>query len=102
MYRRQVYKKCCCICRKEYETGWGNSNVCSWECRQEKNRKASRIIMQLKRHAGNRWRPCEVCGFAITTDIHHEEKTTHILCPNHHAMITRGIKTFEEMIKDKK
>ena len=43
---------------------------------------------------------CKVCGFSETTDIHHEgkDREMYILCPNHHALITRGIKTLEDML----
>ena len=41
---------------------------------------------------------CEICGFALTVDVHHGvNREVHILCPNHHALITRGIKTLEEL-----
>jgi len=41
---------------------------------------------------------CIVCGYNETTDIHHEKGQTFTLCPNHHALITRGIKTLEELL----
>ena len=40
---------------------------------------------------------CEICGYSQVTDVHHEKDTTHILCPNCHALITRGIKTMDEL-----
>lgn len=47
---------------------------------------------------------CEICGYTEILEIHHEWKedgsyTLHILCPNHHGLITRGIKTLEELKK---
>ncbi len=41
---------------------------------------------------------CEVCGFSEVFDVHHEDNQTHILCPNHHALITRGKKTLADML----
>jgi len=42
---------------------------------------------------------CEVCGYSETIDTHHDglNKEEHILCPNCHALITRGLTTLEEL-----
>ncbi len=42
---------------------------------------------------------CEVCGYSLTIDLHHEgqEREEHLLCPNCHALITRGLATLEEL-----
>lgn len=42
---------------------------------------------------------CEACGYSDTVDLHHDGiyKERHILCPNCHALITRGIKTLREL-----
>ena len=40
---------------------------------------------------------CEVCGYNKTTDIHHEGKELHTLCPNCHALITRGVTSLKEL-----
>ncbi len=47
---------------------------------------------------------CHVCGYNETTDFHHEgkDRVVYILCPNHHALITRGIKTLEDILTNKK
>ncbi len=39
------------------------------------------------------------CGFSETLDTHHEglDREEYLLCPNHHALITRGIKTLVEL-----
>ena len=84
----------CAICGKEFPLKQHRQNTCSWDCRQEKNRSNARAIMRSLRHHGKKiCEPCVICGFSETTDIHHEGKYTHILCPNHHALITRNIKT---------
>ena len=66
----------------------------------QKNGKES---MKRKRH---RYRanssPCIICGFKLTTDIHHEGKTTYVLCPNHRALITLSIKTLKELLEENK
>jgi len=95
-----MYKKLCVICNKEFMTEYKNKNVCSFICRQEKTRQNSREIMRKKRHSHDRWKPCQICGYKETTDIHHEKSETYILCPNHHALITRGIKTIEQLLKN--
>ena len=48
-----------------------------------------------KRRAGS----CEVCGYSMTVDLHHEGagREEHILCPNHHALITRGLIALPEL-----
>lgn len=46
---------------------------------------------------------CEVCGYDETVDLHHEgNREEHILCPNHHALITRGVKTLGELLTNDK
>ena len=42
---------------------------------------------------------CIVCGYSETVDTHHGYgNITYTLCPNHHALITRRIKTLEELL----
>lgn len=51
--------------------------------------------MRRKRNNGNAtYQPCEVCGWTLITEIHHEPDGIHYLCPNHHALITRNKTTF--------
>ena|SRR3990167_11448687 len=95
-----MYKKYCTICNKSFETIYKNKQVCSWECRQEKQRQRSRQVMRDRRRRVI-CQPCTVCGYKETTDIHHENGKTYVLCPNHHALITRGIKLFPEILKGK-
>ncbi|KKL45396.1 hypothetical protein LCGC14_2356100 [marine sediment metagenome] len=49
---------------------------------------------------------CQVvgCGFSETVDTHHEgeDRQEYILCPNHHALITRGVKTLEDILTNNK
>ena len=45
-------------------------------------------------------RSCIVCGFSETTDIHHERGETYVLCPNHHALITRNIRSLNDVLQD--
>ncbi len=54
--------------------------------------------MDYKRRSG----VCEVCGFTDTVDLHHDgpDRVEHILCPNCHAMITRGLKTLLDLTED--
>ncbi len=91
--------KICSICGKEFLTNYPRQNICSHECRIEAQRRRVRIHLREKRNA---WRDeikksCFVCGFNLTTDKHHEFNKIYDLCPNHHALITRGIRTIWEL-----
>lgn len=52
---------------------------------------------------------CVICGIKEPLDIHHKDKNHKnnkkgnlvCLCPNHHALIHRNIKTYEQMKKEK-
>ena len=96
-----LYKKICTICNKSYETIYQSKNICSWLCKREKNRQRS-LIRSIFNPRGKRiYKPCIVCGYKETTDIHHENGKEYVLCPNHHALITRGIKLFPEILRGK-
>ncbi len=45
---------------------------------------------------------CEVCGFSRTIGLHHDgdARVEHVLCPNHHALITRGLTTLLDLTQD--
>ncbi|KKN64745.1 hypothetical protein LCGC14_0488770 [marine sediment metagenome] len=47
---------------------------------------------------------CFICGYNETIDIHHEgkERVEYSLCPNCHALITRGIKTLAQLVAQQK
>ena len=90
------FNKICTICGKEFITRYKNKNICSFSCRQESNKKAA--LRSIKRKKDNLKGKCLVCGWSLTTDIHHEGKKTYRLCPNHHALITRNIKTIKELL----
>ena len=97
-----MYIKTCTICDKRFKTRYHNKNICSFQCKQLRVRQNGRESMKHKRneyHAN--CPPCIICGFNLTTDIHHEGRTTHALCPNHHALITLGIKTLKEILEEK-
>jgi len=108
-----MYKKICTICKKAFETKHNNKQICSFECKQERRRQISRYSMRANRHPKNsikklknfkgkfhknQNKPCAICGYKETIDLHHEGKQTYFLCPNHHALITRNIKTIEELL----
>lgn len=56
----------------------------------------TRVVRGNKKPRGK----CEVCGYSETIDIHHEgiARDVYTLCPNHHALVTRGIKTLPELL----
>lgn len=94
-----MHSKHCPICDKDFETKYQCQNICSFSCRQEAQRERSRMAMRKKRNKRrNSFPPCEVCGYNKVTELHHESKTTHYLCPTHHALITRNYATLSEML----
>lgn len=97
----EIYKKICAICNKEFDTKYKNKNICAFDCRMEANRQNSRRIMRIKRNIKrDGYPPCEVCGWSLITHQHHESRTTHNLCPNHHHLITRNYTSLETMLND--
>jgi hypothetical protein len=95
MYQRStpcIYKRKCAVCSLAFETTIARQNICSFKCRQEATRVAGRV------RKFNQRKPCVVCGWSETTDVHHDMGRTYILCPNHHALITRGLKTIEDLL----
>ena len=64
-------------------------------------RRRMRVIRKYK-HRPKTVGNCAVCGFSLTVDLHHEGfGKTYILCPSHHALITRGISTLQELLPPK-
>ena len=57
------------------------------------------LTMRLRDRRVKPVRECEVCGYSDTVDTHHEgaDRVEHTLCPTHHALITRGIKTLGQL-----
>lgn len=97
-----MFKKDCAICKKEFETKYKNQNICSFICRREAQRDRSKRLMRIMRNKKiSSYEPCEICGFRLITELHHEPFNTHYLCPTHHAMITRNRATLIEMINNK-
>lgn len=83
----------CKLCGKEYQEHIGTQRYCSADCKQEVKRMRARRGM---RQARNRLRykdvhKCQVCSYDKVVDIHHEGNLLYVLCPNHHACITRGV-----------
>lgn len=103
-YKRETYKRNCSICGQHFETVYKRQNICSFKCRQEGLRINGRKIKSrnLVRYGKKVENKCEICGFNLTTDIHHEGKRLYELCPNHHALITRGIMTIQQVLELKK
>jgi hypothetical protein len=101
---KKIYQKTCAICQRPFETPYTRKELCSFECQKIAQLDRSRRGMRQKRHGltGERIefkRSCVACGFSETTDIHHEGNETYVLCPNHHALITRNIKTLDEVLQ---
>jgi len=88
---KKWYAKPCPICNKYFYTQNRMKIICSGACR-ERSRRQVKIMKDSLPHA-----PCQICGFNFVVDVHHEGTKTYWLCPNHHAMITRGFCTINEL-----
>jgi hypothetical protein len=99
-----MIKNKCTICGNDFETKYLNKRVCSFECKQIKQRECSLRAMRRLRHqqqTGN-GEKCVVCGWFLTIDTHHEKMKARPLCPNHHSLITRNVVAdIKEILKKK-
>jgi len=97
-----LYEKICSICNQPFTAGRRNKNICSYECKKIHNREHARFYARMRRNTIDKvYQPCVVCGYSETTDQHSENGRKYTLCPNHHCLITRNIKTLEELLKHK-
>jgi hypothetical protein len=95
------YTKKCAVCGNDFVTKRKNKNICSFLCKAEHNKQHSRYYARQKRLKNKQPDPCIICGFSETSDKHKEGDTLVTLCPNHHCLITRGIKTLEQLLQEK-
>jgi hypothetical protein len=89
----------CIVCRKLFYSDNIRQITCSPSCRKKRNTAKTLESYNIKKKHPSRF--CEICGFSLTTDIHHENKILHILCPTHHALITRHIRSFSQLIEER-
>jgi predicted nucleic acid-binding Zn ribbon protein len=95
------YKRCP-VCNKMFKSKQWNEITCSDKCKAIRKRLYNTNYIRKKRHPNTKvCEPCIICGYKLTTDTHHESGKTYKLCPNHHALISRGIKTLDELMMDK-
>ncbi len=87
-------KKICKMCECEFETRAANKLTCSPTCKRERMNE----ILRQKRTEKRQGESCAVCGFFAVSDIHHDWIGKYILCPNHHAMITRKKATLKTLL----
>lgn len=85
----------CKYCERLFVPVEGHQKYCSKKCRREVAGSKARRGMRNRRIKKVNGK-CQVCGYKETLDIHHEGKDVYVLCPNHHALITRGITQIEE------
>lgn len=97
-WKPKVIEKNCTICKTSFVTNRKNKEVCSWNCRQEHNRRHARFYARVKRMNLKGKIACEICGFSDTIDHHEEGGMVYALCPNHHALITRNLKTLDQVL----
>jgi len=60
----------------------------------------TQLAMRLRERNSKPVRVCEACGYSQTVDTHHEGelREKHTLCPNCHGLVTRRIKTLEQLL----
>lgn len=60
----------------------------------------TQLAMHLRERKFQAIKYCEACGYSQTVDTHHEgeQREEHALCPNCHGLITRHIKTLEQLL----
>lgn len=63
---------------------------------RRRKRRSKGMYAIRKKLEGIDWHKCQVCGYDEVVDLHHEGDLLYALCPNHHALITRG----KQEIKD--
>ena len=99
--KSEIYERYCTICEKLFLTKIYRQHICSKECRKIANKETSRIQMVRKRHSSltNNQFSCVICGFQEVVDVYYQNDMTYILCPNHHALILRGVKTLNQLLK---
>ena len=96
-----VYQRECAVCGTPFETTYNRKHICSFGCRQEAVRVSGRSgskERKQRRKDIRALRCCVVCGWNETVDLHHDIGATYVLCPNHHALITRNLKTIQELL----
>lgn len=97
-------EKNCTVCGKKFEIKQSRQNICSWDCKQVAARERARRIMRIKRNKDKtrRYPPCEVCGYPLFTELHHEDFKKYNLCKSCHSLITRAIFTLNELFEESK
>jgi hypothetical protein len=93
----------CHYCRNHYQAPNRITKYCSDECRKTRTNERARWQMRTFRMRCHKLtknnieqKKCQVCGFSETVDLHHEGLKGYWLCPNHHALITRGLKRIDD------
>lgn len=121
-YIKQISKNCVCgniFYVLPYQLKRGQGKFCSRECSDKyKARKSVEeyISKSRKKEALIKWHKSEgrtkcqipTCDWYLTLDLHrinpgnnggnYNKKNTNLICPNHHTLITRKIKTYEELM----
>lgn len=111
-----------CKCGKKF-TGVIIKKYCSEDCKKKYNSEYTRERkLNFLMHGEGDWRPsihkikpvdydnlikngCNICGYKLTINIHHIDSNRQngnlnnliVLCPNHHALITRRMFSLNEL-----
>jgi hypothetical protein len=89
--------KKCTICGNNFTPRCKGQNTCCFSCRQIKKRDAAKKYARNKRY-NKVLGKCYICGYDKAIDNHHEGGKEYKLCPNCHALLTRGYSTLEELL----
>lgn len=99
--KNKLYIVTCLECGRQFKTTRANKFTCSFECKQERNRKRARCYAIGKKLISKRPSrlvlpkyQCIVCGYNEFVEFHHvipkNDKSIVPLCPNHHRLAHRG------------
>jgi hypothetical protein len=94
--------KICVVCGIRFTARRTDKITCSFACKQERKRQLAReearaISEARKRRSAG----CEVCGFTEVTEIYYKQHRAYVLCPNHLAMIKRGMCAIDDLLDAK-
>lgn len=90
------------------EKFWRRCDICYrrfWQYIEvgKKPKPGIRLCRLCNKRTGEIDKSCIICGFSLVVDVHHDRfsQTEYILCPNHHAMVTRKTCTLQDLLEKK-
>lgn len=93
------HSKKCQNCRKK-AIPENRLKYCDQDCAIAAHQKQiKRLLRRQRSNVGPhvKFVPCEICGYDKYTVYYTDDETSHILCPNHRALVHHEIQTIEEL-----